>query len=362
MSKTTPVTPLVALVVGRFMLPHEGHLKLIRTAITALTLAFNEQRTTEPRLVVLLGSAFHARTPKNPFTSGERKNMILAALTPQERELVSFIAVRDYHDDERWARIVHRKVTELVGTEAQVQVYGHFKDASSSYLNDCFHRWEVVSVEKQGDFDATTLRAMLFSGGADHAITLSAMEDSVPKGVLEYLKVWMQKSCYLSLQEEFDVLRTERNKYGEGPFVAGDGIYRTKTHVLLVERKFHPGKGLLAIPGGFLESARRETPRQCAEREGAEETSLGVLKSDLKMAFKSSEVFAHPDRSVRGNVISHAFFYDLNCDSLPEVAGGDDAKVADWCPITELARMEDRFFDDHFLVLDHFLGILGEND
>jgi bifunctional NMN adenylyltransferase/nudix hydrolase len=352
---------LVALVVGRFMLAHEAHVGLTRTALTALKLAREEGRAKNVRLAVVLGSAFHARTPKNPFTWVERKNMLLAALTPEEREMVSFIPVRDYHDDDRWARVVHRKVNELVGIDVHVQVYGHYKDASSAYLNDCFKQWEVVPVEKLGNLDATTLRAMLFNGDDDD-ITLSAMEGSVPEGIRNYLKVWMQMPCYASLKEEFKVLREEKKKYGNGPFVAGDGIYRTKTHVLLIRRKNHPGRGLLAIPGGFLESWRRETPRQCAEREGVEETHLGVLPASLKAAFRSSEVFAHPDRSVRGNVISHAFFYDLNCESCPDVRADDDAGEAIWVLISDLLSLEDQFFDDHFLVLAHFLGILGEDD
>jgi len=30
-----------------------------------------------------------------------------------------------------------------------------------------------------------------------------------------------------------------------------------------------------------------------------------------------------------------------------------------WVPIAELAALEDRFFDDHFHMLDHFLGVTG---
>jgi bifunctional NMN adenylyltransferase/nudix hydrolase len=352
---------LVATVVGRFMLAHEAHRELVQTAIKALKDALQEGRAKAVRLVIVLGSAYHARTPKNPFTWVERKNMLLAALAPADRDLVSFVPVRDYHDDDRWARVVHRKVAELVGATAHIQVFGHYKDASSAYLNDCFHQWEVIPVPKLGDLDATTLRAMLFAGDDDD-VTLSALEGHVPQGIRQYLKVWMQQPCYASLKEEFAVLREEKVKYGYGPFVAGDGIYRTKTHVLLIERKFHPGRGLLAIPGGFLEVARRETPRQCAEREGVEETHLGVLKSTLASAYRASEVFAHPDRSVRGNVISHAFFYDFDSDTCPEVTPDDDAGKAIWVPIADLRSLEDRFYDDHFLVLDFFLGILDKDE
>jgi bifunctional NMN adenylyltransferase/nudix hydrolase len=320
-----------------------GHIKLFRIALSQSDV-----------LVVLLGSAFHARTPKNPFTWIERKNMVLAGLTPEERERVLFVPIRDYHDNVRWSRVAYHKVTQLVGRDAEVRVFGHYKDASSSYLSDCFPQWTVVSVPSQGNYDATTVRAMLFSG-EDPEITVSALEEHVPAGVRQYLKVWMQQPCFEDLKEQFKVLAEERKKYGIGPFVAGDGIYRTKTHVLLIRRKNHPGKDLWAVPGGFLESSRRETTRQCAEREGTEETKLGVLKTTLDAAYRSSAVFDHPDRSVRGNVVSFAYFYDFNTDSQPEVEAGDDAKKAEWVLIADLPSMEEEFFDDHYPMLKHFI-------
>lgn len=352
---------LVATIVGRFMLAHKAHVQLVETGISALKSALADGRAENIRVVIVLGSAFHARTPKNPFTWVERKNMLLAALSPADRELVDFVPVRDYHDDARWARVVHRKVTELVGAGAHIQVFGHYKDATSAYLDDCFRQWEVVQVSSLGDLDATTLRAMLFTG-EDDDVTLSALEEFVPLGIRQYLKVWMQNPCYASLKEEFAVLREEKRKYGSGPFVAGDSICRTKHHVLLIRRKNHPGRRLLAVPGGFLESSRRETPRQCAEREGREETQLGVLKSTLDSSLVGSEVFAHPDRSVRGNVISHAFYFDFDCETCPEVKAADDAMEAMWVPIADLRNMEDEFYDDHFLVLDHFLHILSDDE
>jgi bifunctional NMN adenylyltransferase/nudix hydrolase len=352
---------LTGVVVGRFMLAHEAHKELVMTAYNALKAALAEGKAKRIRLVIVLGSAFHARTPKNPFTWVERKNMLLAALPAEVREVIEFVAVRDYHDDDRWARVVNRKVTETAGAGAHIQVFGHYKDATSAYLNDCFRQWEVVQTPKFGDLDATTLRAMLFAGDDDD-ITLSAMEGLVPEGVRKYLKVWMQQPCYRSLKEEFAVLQKEKKKYGTGPFNAGDSVIRTKRHVLLIRRKNHPGRGLLAIPGGFLEQWRRETMRQCAEREGGEETSLGVLKSVLHDALRSKEVFDTPGRSVRGDIISHTFFYDLDCETPPDVTAGDDAWEAIWVLIEDLAGLEDQFYDDHFLILNHFLHILGDDD
>jgi bifunctional NMN adenylyltransferase/nudix hydrolase len=42
---------------------------------------------------------------------------------------------------------------------------------------------------------------------------------------------------------------------------------------------------------------------------------------------------------------------------LPEIAGGDDAAEARWVPIADLLSLEEQFHDDHFHILDAFLGI-----
>jgi len=68
-------------------------------------------------------------------------------------------------------------------------------------------------------------------------------------------------------------------------------------------------------------------------------------------------VFDHPDRSQRGRTITHAHCFDLGDRDLPEVAGADDALTAEWIPVSELTALEDRFHDDHFHMLDHFLGL-----
>lgn len=37
--------------------------------------------------------------------------------------------------------------------------------------------------------------------------------------------------------------------------------------------------------------------------------------------------------------------------------GGDDAAEAAWVPIEALPGMEERFFEDHFHILDELLGL-----
>jgi bifunctional NMN adenylyltransferase/nudix hydrolase len=161
------------------------------------------------------------------------------------------------------------------------------------------------------------------------------------------------------LAEELESLHREKARWAGAPyppvFVTVDAIIQCADRVLLIQRGRAPGKGLMAVPGGFIEP--RETAWQSALRELSEETGLRLLDSDIQAAFKAVHVFDHPDRSQRGRVITHAHWFDLGPRRPPEVQAGDDASDARWVPIADLAAMEARFHDDHFHMLDFFFGL-----
>lgn len=138
-------------------------------------------------------------------------------------------------------------------------------------------------------------------------------------------------------------------------FVTVDAVVRCADKVLLIKRGQPPGVGLHAVPGGFIE--QRETAYQSAIRELREETQLDLPQATLKGALRGSAVFDHPDRSQRGRTITHAFYFDLGNGPLPKVKADDDAQSADWVDIAVIPKMEDLFHDDHFRMLDHFLGL-----
>jgi bifunctional NMN adenylyltransferase/nudix hydrolase len=95
-------------------------------------------------------------------------------------------------------------------------------------------------------------------------------------------------------------------------------------------------------------------------RELEEETHLKLLDTAMRQALKAAVVFDHPDRSQRGRTITHAHFFDLGEREFPEVRADDDAAAVEWVPVERLVEMEDRFLDDHFHMLDHFLGLTQE--
>ena len=184
----------------------------------------------------------------------------------------------------------------------------------------------------------------------------------MPASTIAFLRAWAQLPFLARLREEWAELDREQAKWASAPYppvlVTVDAVVRIAGKVLLIRRGRAPGKGLLAVPGGFIE--QRETAYQSAVRELQEETGFHLLPSEMEHAFQGMRVFDHPDRSQRGRVITHAFYFDLGDRMLPEIAGSDDAAEARWVDIAELPSLEDQFHDDHFHLLDAFLGFTRE--
>ncbi len=336
----------IAVLIGRFQPFHNGHVGLLRTALA-----------TAPKVVIVLGSSLRARNCKNPFTWQERASMIRATLNPLDAERVSFLPMRDYYEDTRWAQAVSRAIAEQHGNPQKISLIGHFKDASSQYLN-LFPQWKLVVCERELQIDATRIR-QLYLEADDLDVSLQIMQELVPVSISHYLKAWAILPHYAELAEEHGMIRKYKLAWRNAPyppiFSTVDAVVKTNEHILLIKRAAAPGKGLWALPGGFVE--QHERLLQACLRELLEETGLSVLQSSMQTALRDVEVFDHPERSLRGRTITHAHFFDLGSEHFPDIHGGDDAASAAWVPIAQLAGMEDQFFDDHFHILDHFLQL-----
>lgn len=335
-----------AVLIGRFQPFHCGHADLLTKALA-----------TAASVVIVLGSSFGSRNAKGPFTWKERAAMIVATLSEADRARVKFVPVRDYYDDLRWADSVRAAVSALGYAPAKTALVGYFKDASSYYLNN-FPQWHMVTVEAGRHIDATDVRRIYFEA-EDLDVSLSVLEETVPRAVRQYLKAWAALPHYAGLVEEHRFVTKYKAAWKKAPyapiFATVDAVVRSAGHVLLIRRGGYPGKGQWAVPGGFVE--QRERLLQSAMRELAEETSLGVLESTLESALVDVKVFDHPDRSQRGRTITHAHYFDLKSDTLPGVQAADDAAEVAWIAIPELAAMEDQFYEDHFHILDSFLQL-----
>jgi len=360
--RTLPEIPATtheaALFIGRFQPLHNGHLVLLRQALA-----------TAPRVIVVLGSSFQARTPKNPFTWEERAELIRLAVGEADAVRIQFLPLRDFYDETRWVAAVKAGVARLLATAEDrkapsIALIGHFKDATSSYLRR-FEPWQLIAAERApGTPDAQQVRDALFASAElasadDRRAALGALTAVLPHSTLAFLRSWISLPFFNALAAEWAALKRYHEAWSQAPyapvFVTVDAVVQCAEHVLLIRRAHPPGVGLWAVPGGFIE--QRETAYQSTLRELAEETHLHLLDTTMQQALKASAVFDHPDRSQRGRTITHAHHFDLGDRELPEVCADDDAQSVAWVPIADLTSMEDQFHDDHFHMLDHFLGL-----
>lgn len=342
----------LAVYIGRFQPFHNGHLAVLQRALKVAA-----------HCVVVLGSAHQARTPKNPFTWHERAEMIRQAIPATDQARIHFLPIRDYYDEARWVEAVRSGVTEAAfnaGLQTtHIAMVGHSKDASSNYLQR-FHGWTLVSLDRLHAADATPIRDTLFAHAnkpIEH--TLTALANQAPASTLAFLQSWASLPFMQDLAHEWQQLKADKDRWACAPyppvFVTVDALVRCSGHILLIQRGHFPGLGLYALPGGFLE--QRETVYQSTLRELREETSLDLEEQTMQQALRAVAVFDHPDRSLRGRTITHVHYFDLGEGELPEVSADDDAQAALWAPINQLPSMENQFHDDHFHILDQFLGL-----
>jgi bifunctional NMN adenylyltransferase/nudix hydrolase len=328
-----------SVLIGRFQPPHQGHFNLIRQALE-----------NSERLILVLGSHHSARTLRNPFTAHEREQMIRACLTPEEQKRIQFVAVRDYfYQDEFWTAEVRSKVGQISGNGA-IALLGNQKDFTSYYLN-LFPEWNWIPAQNVSELNSTQMRIKLFCDSSPN------FNHELPPSVVHWLKQnFIESEAHAQLCEEFQFINRYKESWSTAPyppvFVTVDSVIVHTGHILLIRRKKAPGKGLLALPGGFLEP--NERIGQAVIRELLEETSIDLTETALNEHLKSSHIFDHPLRSARGRTITHAYFFLFRGGVLPKIQADDDAAEVQWIPILDLPKFENQFFEDHFHIVNYF--------
>jgi bifunctional NMN adenylyltransferase/nudix hydrolase len=335
--------------IGRFEPFHNGHKRVADCALERAQ-----------RLVVVIGSAGRPRTIRNPWTAAERAEMIRAALAAHADRL-ALTTVGDHpYNENAWICEVQQRVADAVratgGDDAsRIGLIGRDKDHTSYYLRE-FPQWPLVDVQRAEALSATEMRHHLFTGDAGGRVLLKA---NVPAPVFDVLEAFRAGSpAYARLVEEYAFIRKYRAAWAGAPhppvFVTVDAVVVHSGHVLLVRRGAAPGKGLWALPGGFVE--QDETLETAVLRELKEETRLKLPVPVLRGALQGRAVFDAPDRSLRGRTITHAFHFAFPSGELPAVKGGSDASRAQWVRLAEALAMGEQFFEDHLDIVRHFVG------
>jgi len=347
------------IIIGRFQPIHDGHVRLIRHAIS-----------TSKKVILGIGSSNAGRSPRNPFTFEERVSLIQSEFShgriQEDHDLLQklrFVPIDDmlYNDTEWTAQVRHRINTAIRNngddpTKVNVALSGYEKDSTSYYLR-FFPEWKQNFVNFIEPYHSTDIREFFYKRALKlragqtiqpvqpdmvygNDIGLSQMSglfyDTDLQNVLYQLAYeWDFNKCY------------DPSKYPV-TVVTADAVVVCNGHILLVKRKHKPGKGKWALPGGHIDP--NESVKDAAVRELREETKISVGKNALNSSIKTYELFDHPQRSERARVITTAFLFKLeNFDKLPEVKGSDDAAEAVWFPVGEVRK--DQLFEDHFDII-----------
>jgi bifunctional NMN adenylyltransferase/nudix hydrolase len=172
------------------------------------------------------------------------------------------------------------------------------------------------------------------------------------------LKEFSTTEDYQQIIREREFVETYKKQFASLPyppvFVTVDAVVVQSGHVLMIKRRSEPGKGLWAIPGGFLNAATDASVQDAMIRELREETGIKVPAPVLVGSIKLSKVFDAIGRSTRGRTITHAFNIVLPDGPLPKVKGMDDAEKAKWVPIADVDPST--CYEDHHDIIQHFVG------
>lgn len=357
--------PKIGVFIGRLQPMHNAHL-------AAINLALSEVQ----KLVIILGSDCQAKTVKNPWTTAEREVMIRKTLSRDDNERVAIVPAKDYlYNDNLWLAQLQSALSQVefrtfpeapVGwvdkpplsvptvidlDDCEVTLYGHAKDRTTYYLK-LFPHWDFKETGNLGEVNATQVRDMFFRKDS------LDIKRFVPESVFKQLHSEIGTTTYENLYNEYRHIQDYKEMWSRAPypptFVTTDAVVIKSGHILVVRRRGFPGKGLLALPGGFI----KETEKLLIGclRELKEETQIQVPKDELSKRVTDEKVFDHPDRSLRGRTVTHAFCIDLGSGNLPKVKGDDDAEKAFWMPLRDVLRREEEFFEDHFHIINYFVN------
>jgi len=347
----------VAFVIGRFQPFHNGHKHLIDFGLEHAE-----------KVVVLVGGSNKARSFKNPFTYKERTKMIYWTYEDSgaERRPVNAydrVAVEPLPDvpgnDDAWLGNVYAAINKYMPENGTLGIVGYKKDQSSYYL-DLFPKAKQIMLDEGfATLSATEIREHYFQKAPIFPARL------VPEAVLDFLESHYRTDAFRYVLDEKTWMDDYKASWASAPFpptfVTCDAVCTQMGHILLVTRGGHPGKGLLALPGGFVEAAKGDSFENVLyelwEEAGIQDERGRIPRGKLRGFYTGAERrFDDPNRSIRGYTLTTAFRFKFpDGKSMFRVKGGDDAVDAQWYPISYIKDNPQLLFEDHYSIIMEML-------
>jgi bifunctional NMN adenylyltransferase/nudix hydrolase len=310
--------------IGRFQPAHQGHVHALGITSTQVD-----------KLYILVGSANACRSIKNPWTFSERAARLRQKLRNEGISNFEIVPLNDHpYNDSQWIADVRATAEHYaMGTPT---LFGHMKDGND-YLR-WFPDWKFRDIEAQYNMNATQIRQRMFE----------LKDPDMPETV----------------RADYAYYEKEKATFGNYPFPetlnfnCSDAVLECQGHVLLIQRKYAPGAGSWALPGGFRN--QRETFLDCAIRELQEETNVRVPEKVLRGSIVKTELFDDPRRSfgIPRNSLAVYMRISPNPDgSMPRANGADDAAECRWVSLTD-ALNKYELYDDHAAIISKITGVM----
>jgi len=348
----------VAFLIGRFQPFHNGHKHLIDYGLEHAE-----------RVVVLVGGSNKARSYKNPFTFQERQEMIETSFADPKYWVssdyvdISRVSVEPLPDvpgnDDAWLGNVYSAINKHMPENGKLGIVGYKKDQSSYYL-DLFPDARQIMLEQGfATLSATEIR--------DHYFQRAPVFPSrlVPDAVMDFLEAHYQTEAFRNVLEEREWMDEYKKTWAGAPFppqfVTCDAVCTQMGHILLVTRGGQPGRGQLALPGGFVEARKGDSFENVLyelwEEAGIQDERGRIPRGKLRGFYTGNEKrFDDPERSVRGYTLTTAFRFKFpDGRRLFTVKGGDDAIDAKWYPISYVKENPQMLFEDHYNIIMEML-------
>ena len=363
----------LSVLIGRMQPPHLGHIKLIEHMLK-----------NSDNVLVLLGSSLRSRDTKNPFRWQDRALWAAAFLADRmdpgllyrdwtrreekfiqfsfgEKKTLTFTPLKDYpYANTRWQYQVQKIVEDHADRYNldEIDLYGNYKDGSSWYLS-LFPRWNRVECP----FFKIDNRMLSASDIRDQILRNTAnpedFSDLIGSKAVAGMSRWRSSKEGQRLQEEAVWIDNFKKPYADLPygiiFQTADNVITWRGLVLLGQRRGNPGRGLWALPGGYVN--QYEWIAKGAFRELGEEARTRVylhgrngrrrLKFDESWMI-GSKTYDYPGRSQRGRVITTRYHWQIpdHLDVIHEAA--DDLQRTQFFPIHDvLDKMDYELFEDH---------------
>lgn len=335
--------------IGKFAPFHNGHLALVRRALDRALC-----------VIVLIGSVGRARNSRHPWAESEREQMLRSVL-PDAAYRIIVRPLRDHlYNENAWISDVQAGVRDAIGDRLGRAPRIGLMSSSTPASVDTVRAFPQCTHEECPWIDMPTAHDLREHFLSDTEKGMALVRSNVSPAVFAQLEAFRATSAYRALAEEHAFVQTYRQGWTAAPysptFVTVDAIVVHSGHLLLVARGAQPGKGLWALPGGFVRG--NERLMDAVLRELREETRLKLPSPMLRGSLRERDVFDHPERSLRDRTVTHAFYFECPAGGLPDVRGGDDAAKARWFPLTDLRALESQMYEGHFYIVERFIGRL----